>query len=50
MSAMNDSLMKNETFDEKSVMDRVFKEVELPFTLDRTVFPTTPQGTNKNIF
>lgn len=44
MNAMNESLVSEQPFDEKIVTERVFREVEAPFTKDTNVFPTIATG------
>lgn len=44
MSFMNDSLVSRQPFNETRAMGRVFMEIEAPFTVDTTVFPTEATG------
>lgn len=44
LSALNNSLATGIPFNQSHTAEQIFKEVEEPFTLDTTVFPTSPQG------
>ncbi|CAG9856664.1 unnamed protein product [Phyllotreta striolata] len=44
ISSMNESLVKNQPFNEGKVRAAVFKQAEEPFTFDRSAFPTEPTG------
>lgn len=44
LTEMNESLINNKGFNETHVKMRVFKEVELPFTYDKTLFPKEAKG------
>lgn len=41
---MNASLAKDIPFNEKKVKANMFREVEEPFTFDRSIFPIEPTG------
>lgn len=44
LSAMNDSLVNNNKFDECATQIRVFEEVEVPFTKSTKIHLTHPKG------
>ncbi|CAH1105605.1 unnamed protein product [Psylliodes chrysocephalus] len=44
IAAMNASLAKDIPFNEKKVKANMFREVEEPFTFDRSIFPIEPTG------
>jgi hypothetical protein len=48
----NNTLLNGETFDQSYINNQMFTELEQPFTVDQTEFPTEPTGkktTNKFI-
>lgn len=46
---MNNSLINNTPFVEKVVANKIFHEVEIAFTHDRSLFPTEPKGKLPNL-
>lgn len=45
----NQTLTKKIPFNKALIKNTIFLQVEEPFTFDRTVFPTQPQGTDNSI-
>ncbi|KAJ9597696.1 hypothetical protein L9F63_011450, partial [Diploptera punctata] len=44
LEALNTSLVTGTTFNESQTVQKIFSEVEQPFTLSTSTFPVTPQG------
>ncbi|KAF2894776.1 hypothetical protein ILUMI_11396 [Ignelater luminosus] len=44
LKGMGESLANGSSFPEKQILRKIFKEVEEPFTFDRSVFPDIPSG------
>jgi hypothetical protein len=40
----NNTLLNGETFDQSYINNQMFTELEQPFTVDQTEFPTEPTG------
>ncbi|XP_069672357.1 alpha-N-acetylglucosaminidase isoform X2 [Periplaneta americana] len=49
LDALNSSLVEGVPFNQTFTAERIFNEVEVPFTLDTSLFPTLPQGDSVEI-